>query len=364
MARTELPHRPARTLAALLVCAAAAALTLAPGGGVAVAQDSGQAGGGDVPSVNSWALSPGGTTPGQPAPGSRPNLSYEVSPGDVINDSVSIFNYGNVQLTFGVYATDAFNNAAGNFDLLPGAQPPKDVGTWIHLPQANVTVAARTRLDLPITIDVPKGTSPGDHAGAILAASQVQATDSSGRVVNLDRRAGSRVYIRVAGALDPRLVVDDVHAVYGGRLLDPLKGRLELTYRVRNTGNLRLTAHQHLEVKAPFGLELGDKAAPDIGELLPGNSVTLHARFDDVAATVRVTGEITVTPSGGAPAGARLVAAVGGASTWAIPWMVVAVLVAAWIVRKLYRRRRPEPGQLALVDPTPTGDGSGVVAVR
>ncbi|MDQ6927551.1 MAG: DUF916 domain-containing protein, partial [Actinomycetota bacterium] len=253
----------------------------------ATGSDSQPAPGSDVPAVNSWALSPGGTTPGQPDnPGSRPNLSYELAPGATMADTVTLFNYGNVQLTFAVYATDAFNNSSGAFDLLPGGQPPRDVGSWVTLPQSHVTVPARSRVDMPIAVSVPADALPGDHAGAILAASQVEGTDSDGRKVVLDRRAGSRVYLRVAGPLRPLLTVDRVHATYHPEV-NPLDGSVDLTYTIRNTGNVRMSAHQALALKAPLGVELDEQTPKDVSDLLPGNVVTLRAHFAGVPAVAR-----------------------------------------------------------------------------
>ena len=45
--------------------------------------------------VQSWTLTPGGSADGDEA-GSRPNLSYQVAPGTVIEDTVIVFNLGNV----------------------------------------------------------------------------------------------------------------------------------------------------------------------------------------------------------------------------------------------------------------------------
>ncbi len=45
-----------------------------------------------------------------------------------VEDAVTIFNYGNVQLTFRIYGTDARNNEDGQFDLLPGDDTPTAAG--------------------------------------------------------------------------------------------------------------------------------------------------------------------------------------------------------------------------------------------
>ena len=42
------------------------------------------------------------------------------SPGGGRRIAVVLFNLGNVPMLFRVYATDAFNNVDGQFDLIPG----------------------------------------------------------------------------------------------------------------------------------------------------------------------------------------------------------------------------------------------------
>jgi len=315
--------------------------------------------GNDEPAVNSWALAPGGTTPGQPGnPGSRPNLSYELAPGATTDDSVALFNYGNVQLTFAVYATDAFNNTSGAFDLLPGGQAPTDAGSWIKLPQDHVTAPAHTRIDIPFTLAVPPGALPGDHTAAILAASQVDGRDSQGKVVALDRRTGSRVYLRVAGPLIPRLAIDKVHSTYHWAI-NPLGGSLDATYTVLNVGNVRLPAHQRLAIMGPFGWRLDERHPADLPELLPGNKITVRAHFTGVPAVVRVSTEVSITPftTGALPGSPTPPPVARRGLTWAIPWILIAVLLAILAVW-WYRRRRRARARRGELDPEPgaTGD--------
>ncbi|HEX7276794.1 MAG TPA: hypothetical protein VF244_05410, partial [Acidimicrobiales bacterium] len=91
--------------------------------------------------VHSWALAP--TMSDGTDGGNRPNLSYEVPAGAEVQDQVTLFNLSNVPLTFRLYATDAYNNTEGTFDLLPADQKPTDVGTWVTLPQDSITLEAR-----------------------------------------------------------------------------------------------------------------------------------------------------------------------------------------------------------------------------
>jgi hypothetical protein len=329
--------RPSRLLAVVgLLIALLVGASGGPAGGQA-APDAGD----DQLVVQSWALAPTGSDPAEPS--SRPALTYTAEPGATIQDSVTLWNYGNVQLTFRVYPTDAYNNAQGAFDILPGDQDPKDVGTWITVPQAFVTVPAFSKVDLPITVTVPSGATPGDHAGAILASNQAEGTGPDGRTVAVDRRTGSRVYLRVGGDLTSQLTITKARSVYHGGL-NPLDGSLDVTYTVRNVGNVRLGATQQLTLENLFGRK-GERANPKpIEELLPGNEVVVHHHFEGVAATLRAGAEIVVTPAapgGGAAADiAEAKATSRTASTWAMPWLLLGLALVLVLLQRGLRRRR------------------------
>jgi len=301
--------------------------------------------------VHSWALAPvGSADPGQA--GNRPNLSYEADPGAELTDGVTLFNYSNVQLTFRIYATDAFNNASGEFDLLATGEEPKDVGSWITLPQANITVPAQSQATLPITIKVPADARAGDHAGAILASSEAASTAPDGKIVTLDRRTGSRVYIRVAGPLEPELAIENVKTTYTPAL-NPLGGTAKVSYRIQNRGNVRLGGAHSVSISGPFGTFTKRVAVKDLTELLPGEAVTLHATFDDMPATALAFTKVRLEPSSGD--GAQELSTVSRRGIGLAPPITLILLtLAAWLAlraRRAYRRHQGEERQLE-VQPT------------
>lgn len=332
------PINQERRLAALVVLLITLLGLFAPGAHAATLPDVPP---GD-PTVNSWALAPTGVDPAEPS--SRIYLSYDVAPGATLQDSVTLWNYSNVQLTFHVYATDAFNNTDGAFELLTGDAKPVDVGAWVALPQANVTAPAQSKIDLPFTLTVPPDARPGDHAAAVLAASEVEGTGPDGKIVRLDRRTGSRVYVRVAGPVQPALALENVHTVYHPAL-NPLGGSLDVSYTVRNTGNVRLGAHQRIDVSGPLGVRLARHAPGDVPELLPGNALTLEEHFDGIAALVRVSASVRLEPTPAAGVSdVQTTAVVRTGRTWALPWSVIALLAGLWLARKVLRalRRRKQ----------------------
>lgn len=287
--------------------------------------------------VESWALSPGGSLEADQA-AQRPDLTYELGQGAEIEDSVILSNFGTVDLTFRVYATDAFNNADGQFDLLSGDQPPTDVGSWVTLAQELITVPSCTAVSIPMTITVPADAAPGDHAGAILASSETIGTGPEGAAVTLDRRTGTRLYLRVSGDLFPELAVADVDTTYD-HSLNPLGGDATVTYTIENRGNVRMGGTATMTVGGPFGLGDQTITLPDVPELLPGESVTVTAAVADVPALFLSFTTVEVVPTDGGSTAATS----GDDTTFTPPLSVLIgllVIILGILARRSFRRHR------------------------
>jgi hypothetical protein len=289
--------------------------------------------------VESWALAPASSDDPNQA-GNRPELSYVSDAGAVVQDKVTVYNFGTVPLTFKVYATDAFNDEQGQFALLPGDKAPADVGTWVTFAQGSITVLPRQQSTIPITIKIPADAAPGDHAGAILASSPTLGTGQQGQVVTLDRRTGTRLYVRVNGGLVPELGVDRVRTKYHPAV-NSLGGSATVTFRISNRGNIRLSGTPTVSIAGPFGLLARKLTLPDISELLPGQEVTLAANVSDVPASMFDFTTVRVAPHGSADAG-TLHGPTGKNSFFAPPLTVLVVLLVLVIILLAlrYRRRR------------------------
>jgi hypothetical protein len=288
--------------------------------------------------VQSWALIPANDVPDRG--GNRPNLTYVADPGAVITDAVTLMNLGTDVLTFRVFATDAFNNADGQFDLLVSDQKPVDVGSWVSFPQEMITVPAGKQVTVPMTITIPPGASAGDHVGAVLASSPTLAVADNGPVITVDRRTGTRIYLRVNGPLFPELAVTDVETTYH-QAVNPLGGSARVTYRVENRGNVRLGGTAKLTIGGPLGLGEQQVVLPDIPELLPGQHVDLSTDIDDVPAGFRNSTTVSVQAVGSPDLG-DVKAASSGDVTFAPPLFLLGVLLAVLfglLALRAYRRR-------------------------
>ncbi|MFG2364191.1 hypothetical protein ACGFY3_21465 [Streptomyces mirabilis] len=272
-----------------------------------------------------WSLAPSAS-----APGGRPYVYAEGAPGTVLQDSVSVLNPGARPVTVRLRGADADNTADGDLTVR-AAGKSTDTGAWIafagerggrRVPvrALSLRVPAHTRADVPFTVSVPAGATPGDHPGAVVAGAG-------------GRSSAVRVQLRVGGPAVSALTVEHV-AVHGGRI----------SYELVNRGNTVLTPKLAVRADGVLGRAL-DRAPRTLPlDLLPGRRVTLTEPWRDPPALDAVDVRLTVTAAGGARATAN-------ASVRFVPWgalaatagAALAALGAWWVVRR-HRRRTTDGG--------------------
>lgn len=286
-----------------------------------------------------WAVEPSTAT----GPTGRVAFVHDVQPGQIVDEVLGISNLAEEPQTFRVYGSDAFSTPDGSFALLRGDQASKDVGSWVGFGADTYTVPGNSRLDLPFKIRVPANATPGDHVGGAVAAVLDEGEPEDGQRVDIDRRVAARIYLRVSGPLDPEVTIERVSLDYDAPLNAISGAPARVTYRIRNSGNTRITGTVRVGVTGWLGI--GASARPSsLPELLPGATIARTVVVDDVRPAVRLTAEVTVVPEDGAgPTGPAPERISRSASTWAIPWSLVAVAAlgaAAWWRRRRRRSRR------------------------
>ena len=340
-------HRSIRRPLLLVVALVSllAPLTATAGAQDGSAQDgSAQDGSGDAAASQvpvTWSVRPAAAEDGS----ARPNFVLEAEPGRTVTDELVVTNDGTVQLVLGVYVSDAFNTAEGETDLLAGDEPPSDVGAWTTTEVSSVTVPAGGRVSVPFTIVVPEDASAGDHVGGIVTSLTVTEEGTDGNRVRIERRLGSRIYLRVGGELRPELTFTALSAEYEPSPNPFAPGAMELTYTVENTGNVRLRATRVARVATGMGVgERVDEAA-DMLELLPDNSFTFTQRVDGVWPGFSTTSSVELDPydPAGEPLRPAAAPAIARTSTTLVPWsamVLLAVVLLGVVVAFLLRRRR------------------------
>jgi Bacterial protein of unknown function (DUF916) len=276
----------------------------------------------------------------------RTRLSYQLQPGQHLDDEYVVRNTGTTEQTITLFATDAFNTDDGQYALLDTAKKPTGVGTWVLFDgsQASekLTLPPGQQKTVPFTLVVPADARPGDHAGGIVVSSQ----KGDGQIL-VDRRVATRLYVRVPGDLQPALTVADVSADYRATL-NPFDGSTAVTFTVRNNGNVALGAHLLVGAKALFGIPAGS-VRQDLPELLPGNTRSLTVVVPHVGQVGYLNPYVelqpTVSPDALNPGPLRPISR--DTLAFAMPWWLLAALVVAGGVLLYLRLRRRNDGKRA-----------------
>lgn len=286
---------------------------------------------------------------GASASDNRTFFSYQMGPGGQYSDRAVVVNYGITSLQLSVFAADLGNSSDGGISVGLQNDQPQDAGAWVRLAGKTLTaqVPPRTKngpgqVVVPFTVVVPRNASPGDHGAAIVAELSTLGKNPQGQNVKLDQRVASRIYLRVNGALHPKLSIDNLKVSYR-QSLNPIGGGAALvTYTVHNAGNVRLSAQQAVSVTGMFGLKSKVVTPAGVQLLFPGGSQQVSVRVSGVFPSVFEKSHVTVTPQLFSDQSKMAVpVAAASASFTAIPWMLMLSLlglillgVLIWYLRK------------------------------
>ncbi|BCY13962.1 WxL protein peptidoglycan domain-containing protein [Actinoplanes sp. L3-i22] len=289
-----------------------------------------------------WAVRTASNTYGN----DRSSFSYSVNPGGSAEDGLVVANKGTTPLKLEVYAADGLTTSAGQLDLLARDKQSKGIGVWVTADTAAVTVPAGKVVEVPFKVTVPANATPGDYVGGIVTS--LTAPDATAQV-NVERRLGIKIKLRVGGDLVPALAVEDLKVDWSGAAF--AKGDAAVTYTIHNTGNAVESAKQAVSISGPFGWLRTDAsaiAAPP--ELLPGESWKVSVPVHGVAPAVLLTATATLTPLVTDDSGSTTALATVSATThvWALPWtltvllivLIAAVIALIWLLRRNKRRRK------------------------
>ena len=269
-------------------------------------------------------------------PDQRTWFIYTLKPGTTIEDWVAVTNFSLVPLRINLYARDAEESPTGAFGVQLFRQRPVQVGSWIHLPVSSVVVDPRKAIIVPFTIKVPQDASVGDNAGGIIASVTRTASGAHGTRIRVEQRVGVRVYVRIAGALHPKLVISGLVSHYAGTLsplsrrdahrhlhrAQPRQSRPERAVGAAPDQPVRLVPHRATKRKParrlPRILHPGHPRHTT-GSTRPsrvGTKVTIDPRFSTVS-----------TDSGLNEASVPMGNASASTGTWAIPWPPLGLLL-------------------------------------
>jgi hypothetical protein len=272
----------------------------------------------------------------------RTNYGYTIDPGGTVTDGIVVANHGQEPVDLKVYAADGFTSDDGALSLVVAGEESKAVGAWITPGQETLTLGPGETASIPFTVSIPDNATPGDYAGGIVTSLTVPDADTG---VNVDRRLGIRVNLRVGGDLAPALAVENLSVSWNGGLNPLAGGDATVTYTLHNTGNAAISADPASTVGGVFGLLAVDAPHADAApELLPGESLTQTVVVPNVPPLFALLASTTATPVVTDAAGSRspIAEVTASAVGLAVPWtlLVIVALIAVALVLVLRRRGR------------------------
>ncbi|WP_298873551.1 hypothetical protein [uncultured Microbacterium sp.] len=304
-------------------------------------------------------------------PDGRSRFTFAADPGQSVTDRVLVGNTGTARQDFTVYATDAFNDDAGEFSLLPTATAPTSVGSWIRFDdgsdRATFSLEPQEVRLLTFTVAVPADATPGDHVGGVVAS-----VIESGAQVTVDRRVATAIFARVSGDLQPQLSLTSYDASYEGEWWNPFSGSVRLRYTVTNPGNIALAANLTSGVGTWFGIPTTGEQGGGVPVLLPGNSASYDYTVDGVGQWLYLNPHTVLNPFVESPDPSMqltMVPITRDAVTFAVPWTVlIAVVLSATVILLMrWRRRRDEERAQEWMDfvaRTAADDAAALVGAR
>ena len=289
--------------------------------------------------------------------GSSPRVyfNYLINPGSVVSDAVTVTNQTTSPIAFKLYPADAINGQGGGFALNPPQAPLKSVGGWVKSSSVEFTLPAHSLANVPFTLDVPNGLTPGDYAGGIVLSTVNPSVEKRGNVTfNVFQSVGTRIYVRIRGALHPGLSVTQLSVNTSG-LAGYVGGPVSstVTYTLTNTGNQILNPTAKLSVSPLLG-SATNLPRKIFSSLLPHGSATVTYQLPSKEAFLRLSADLAVT-SGAGPTSAT-------ATAWVIPWILIAIILLIigffWYRRR--RRRAALAATAAVVEAEPAAAASSV----
>lgn len=270
----------------------------------------------------SWGTNPGGEK-------ARSSFSYDLDPGEHVEDSFEITNYGTEEISLKVYPADGATSSNGSLELSENTDAASAIGAWIKVAEPEVSLAPGEKTSVDFIVEIPQDTAPGDYLGGMVSSYM----DSSAGTVAVDRRLATQLAVRVGGEGTVNLNVSDVsaHASIAWNPFAPVDAVVGAT--LANEGNLRARGSYTIAISGLFGW--GSTAQTfEVEELLPGANVAIEQKMPGLWPLLWQKVEVTMNAEGIDSMPAGTTTATG--TFWSIPagWILLltAVIAAAVII--------------------------------
>jgi hypothetical protein len=268
------------------------------------------------------------------------HFNYALVPGQSIADGIVVENFTDRALNFHVYGADLLTAAGGGLAPAQPTAPMREVGAWITVSVALVTIPAHSQFTDAFTLALPGSVFPGEHLGAVVAAADVGVTPQGSPI---EARTALIAVVTVPGTVRSSA---SLTALRGSTAIS---GQIGFGVTLSNTGNVLLTYSGSIKIVAGDGARVAVlPLTPTDAYVVPQGRVPLAAIWKKrapLSGTFRAQATVTILADG-SPVGTLTSQSVVFTFAPAFPLSIIGVCALAlllvlapttWLLR---RRRR------------------------
>jgi hypothetical protein len=252
-------------------------------------------------------------------------LTFEITanPGDVITNTVRIFNGSSDPVTVLIHVEDfAPTGETGQAVIEKAESTNYSIATWTSVDEQEKVIDPGIAGLVNFTIRVPLNAEPGGHYGAITAEVRGAAPGGGGSAIA--QKVAALLLLSVAGDVQENLELVDFRGPSGPVLN---AGAITLTSRFENKGTVHLKPRGFVTITDMFGKEVA-QVALDQRNVLPGTKRVIETTWQPQGFTIgRMRAQLT------AIYGSKNEPLAASVEFWVIPMNVVGpVLVTVGIL--------------------------------
>jgi hypothetical protein len=210
-----------------------------------------------------------------------PLIQLSSGTGDTWKGSLKIINSNSYDLTVYASAVDfAAEGDSGQGRFLPLDEAALSRGerntlaSWVEIPGGPITILREQSADIPLTVRIPEGASPGGHYAAVLVGTSPGIIGSRGKSDGSNETKVSSfvttlLFLRIGGDVTEEAAIRDFSP---GKTFYQ-KPEASFTLRFENKGNVHVLPQGSIVITNMWGKVRGDipvNQKTDFGSVLPG----------------------------------------------------------------------------------------------
>jgi hypothetical protein len=212
---------------------------------------------------------------------SPPVYDYTLNPGDIISDTIKVYNESSDPLT--VYP-ETFNFTYTEGDEVNGTpsfypanveKNGHELAPWIQSTGGTITLQPTQHSSINFTITVPQDAQPGSHFGSIQLRSAPSGSEQP-TAVGVVGGLGVLILVRISGKADDNVRV----ARFSGDKVSYAHLPVDLAIRLDNQGNTHVRPTGNVFITDMFGRQTASiPVNSDFHSILPGSARRFDVRW-------------------------------------------------------------------------------------